>query len=107
MFYTFNQNNSGGNFVYNPVNGISHYVIVEADNLDEAINMAEEIGLYFDGEGDCECCGDRWSSYADESEEPKVYGETIENWKPAISKWIDGAEGFVHYKSGIFKGFGL
>lgn len=62
MFYQFNQNNSGGSFVVN--DKLCHNVIIEADNADEAINKAEELGCYWDGVlngRDCSCCGDRWS----------------------------------------------
>lgn len=63
MFYTFRQNNSGGTFVENWALGIGRTVIVEADSCDEANQIAEQIGLYFDGVGDClSCCGPRWRS---------------------------------------------
>ncbi|MFE4367966.1 MULTISPECIES: DUF7296 family protein [unclassified Streptomyces] len=58
-FYEFHQNNSGGGFDYDEDNGISVYVIIEAGSADVANARAEKIGLYFDGEGDCPCCGDR------------------------------------------------
>lgn len=108
-FYTYNQNNSGGRFVFNSNKGISHYVIVEADSVEEADRIAEGIGLYFDGEGDCPCCGDRWySPYGEGSVNPEVYGEPIT--KPfgtgLSGKWIDGPEGYVHYKDGTVMGFG-
>ncbi len=62
MFYHYSQNNSGGRFVYCPDRGISHHVIIEAVSDRAANIIAEDIGLYFDGEGDCTCCGDRWSA---------------------------------------------
>lgn len=61
MFYTFAQNNSGGSFV-----------------------IAESIGIYFDGvecDLDCECCGDRWSRYCDENDEPLINGQAISELK--------------------------
>jgi hypothetical protein len=61
MFYEFNQNNSGGRFVRNA--SVDHYVQIEANSLSEAIERAQNIGIYFNGvsEGsDCGCCGDRW-----------------------------------------------
>ena len=57
MFYEFIQNNSGGTFIYDEQKGISYSVIVEADSENDAITRAEQIGLYFDGKGDCPCCG--------------------------------------------------
>ena len=83
MFYTYNQNNSGGLFDYDEKRGIGQYVIVEADTPEEADSRAEEIGLYFDGSGDCECCGPRWSPVAnywnsDEgTEEPMIWDSVV------------------------------
>lgn len=60
-FYQFNQNNSGGSFDVD--NKVCHRLFIQADNVDEAAEIAESIGVYFNGvdEGmDCECCGDRW-----------------------------------------------
>jgi hypothetical protein len=73
-FYTFSQNNSGGYFDVDDSKGIGHYVIIEAVSEDDAILRAEEIGLHFDGFGDCPCCGNRWSSYCEESDRPEIYG---------------------------------
>jgi nitrogen regulatory protein PII-like uncharacterized protein len=60
-FYQFNQNNSGGRFDVD--NKVCHRLFIQADNVDEAIEIAESLGVYFDGcetGMDCECCGDRW-----------------------------------------------
>jgi hypothetical protein len=70
-FYVFNQNNSGGSFESN--DKLCHRVIIEADNVDDAVRIAENMGIYFNGcdEGmDCPCCGDRWYP-------------PYEEWKPA------------------------
>jgi len=82
MFYTFNQNNSGGSFVISPQDRISIYVVIEASDADHANQLAEEKGLYFDGcenGSDCECCGDRWSRAWESSgtEVPELYGKPI------------------------------
>lgn len=75
-FYTYNQNNSGGSFT-----GPAHYVIIEAPSPAMADVMAQSEGLYFDGEGDCSCCGTRWSAQnefwrGDEgTEKPEVWGD--------------------------------
>ena len=57
MFYTYRQNNSGGTFVYDESAGISVNVIIEANSREQAKRRAEQIGLYFDGQMDCDCCG--------------------------------------------------
>ncbi len=109
MFYHYSQNNSGGYFDYFPVDGISHHVIVEANSVTEANDIAEGIGLYFSGSGDCPCCGNRWSEqWSDDnrSEVPSVYGVPVEEYDPRGSflgiKFIDGYETFVHYADGSF-----
>lgn len=87
MFYSFNQNNSGGSFVID--DDVAHYVIIEADSADAANERAESIGIYFDGcetGYDCPCCGDRWYSAwsEDEGQEtPSIYGKPLaehEDW---------------------------
>ena len=73
MFYHFRQNNSGGYWV-GPIN-----VIVEANSPAEANEIASTVGpCYFDGDGDCSCCGNRWSELWENeegSESPEVWGE--------------------------------
>lgn len=118
-FFEYNQNNSGGSFDYVEEAGITHNVIIEADDAREADWRAEQIGLYFGGEGDCECCGDRWypqvgwGSAPDGDEVPSHYGEPLtDEYDPAEGptnfRWI--AEGradiFVHFKDGKIKGYG-
>lgn len=100
MFYTFTQNNSGGSFILDEEDGITHNVIVEANSKKQAISIAEGIGLYFDGEGDCECCGTRWSDYSpEEAESPSVYG--VHPAKSSSYKWMDeGKETVVHFLDG-------
>lgn len=69
MFFHFSQNNSGGVFT-----APAHHLVVEADTADEAVRKAESLGCYFDGAGDCPCCGDRWSDYSLKgTETPQVY----------------------------------
>lgn len=61
MYYIFDQNNSGGSFDVN--DNVAEYVIIEANNNEEANDKAEDIGIYFNGVNqglDCDCCGDRW-----------------------------------------------
>ncbi len=110
MFYGFKQNNSGGSFDFDGMKGISVFVIVEADNVDEANDLAEGIGLYFDGCSsgiDCTCCGDRWYPTYEgaASEYPSMYGGPDLSKGPYESHFIwmhnGKPEGFIHYKNGI------
>lgn len=105
MFYEFNQNNSGGSLDFDENDGITHFVVVEADDLQEAIHKAEKIGLYFDGcdNGiDCPCCGDRWyAPWKDDGEEfPTVYGSKITEKSIGIRWMQEGKEVCVHYADG-------
>ena len=104
-FYEYDQNNSGGGFDYNEQAGISVKVIVQATGYEDANARAQGIGLYFDGEGDCFCCGDRW--YAKCGEE----GMDLASLKQRFTDWADGKwfmkwmqpdqpEVFVHFADG-------
>lgn len=108
-FYTFDQNNSGGEFIIDRQAGIAPYVIIEADSPKEANEKAEEIGLYFDGGGDCPCCGNRWSEVSsyDGKESPKVYGQPADNYKTNLRWGPTGYEIAVHYKDGRVDSFGV
>jgi len=107
MFYDFRQNNSGGSFKV--TDSVGHYVIIEADNAQEANEKAEQVGIYFDGCStgkDCNCCGDRWYPQwdSDGSEEPSIYGENIEEYKNSIRYSVSDEEViFVYYKGGHSK----
>ena len=108
MFYHFNQNNSGGSFHFDDVSGITHHVIIEADNASEANTIAELIGIYFDGCStgrDCSCCGDRWSEVweSDTEEFPHIYGVSVQEAPNSkyTYRWMEpGKEACVHYKDG-------
>lgn len=114
MWYTYNQNNSGGRFDYDEMNGISHYVIVEADSPSDADRRAENIGIYFDDDYsiDCSCCGTRWGQAWDDGDEvPSIYSESVVDYLNNLPqkswlthKWIKGYEIFVHRKNGDFIG---
>lgn len=90
MFYTYDQNNSGGNFVIDE--NVDHYVIIEAESADEANEKATDIGLYFNGveEGvDCECCGDRWNEQWENGDPvPMIYGTNILDEPNKHDGWI-------------------
>jgi len=90
MFYTFKQNNSGGEFINDE--NVGSYVIIEADSLSEAVDRAKEVGLYWGGVRngiDCPCCGDRWYPWADVSEIPCIYGCPFEEIE-------DSRDGYIH-----------
>ncbi len=104
-FYKFRQNNSGGKFIVDPERGISVEVWIEADSTQHANTIAERVGLYFDGAGDCPCCGDRWylASDYDASETAPEYVLATIQWAAREIKAPEGtfvAEGFVHYLDG-------
>lgn len=105
MFYEFNQNNSGGRFDFNEEKGLTHIVIIEAVDKEEAEYKAGRIGIYFNGcdtGRDCSCCGDRWGdlSYEEGSEAPMHYGEPIAAAKFGMRWMKPGKEACVHYADG-------
>jgi len=107
-FFHYNQNNSGGSFVFDEDRGITHHVFVEAIDSAHADMLAEKIGLYFDGYGDCECCGDRWSTaYAGDAEDtPILYGQPVSEFTG--HRWMaPGKESVVHYLDGRKEWFGV
>lgn len=105
MFYTFNQNNSGGYFTEDERRGITCSVIVEADNSDEANYLAQRIGVYFDEDYavDCECCGPRWGKAWEDagSEVPSIFGQDVSGgtYSTEWTRWTDLAA-YIHYKDG-------
>lgn len=96
-YYEFNQNNSGGSF-----SGPAHFVFVEAETPEEADVAAERVGVYFDGSGDCECCGQRWYG---------AYGkpETAESVKAMIDNEMGKLGGYFRKTAFFFlrNGFAL
>lgn len=111
-FFTFNQNNSGGDFVLDEDAGLTHYVIIEAPNAEAANVKLGSLGGYFDGvdeDQDCPCCGDRWCRAweGDAHEDPRIYGQpAVESVSHAydvqLSKhWMPpGKELCIHYADG-------
>jgi hypothetical protein len=110
MYYTFRQTNSYGRFEFDMVNGISVNVIIEATSHEEANEIAQVIGIYFD-DGymrDCQCCGPRWRAVDeyDAEAEPSVYGQSV--YEPGFQmsssqarRYDDGyPEGFIHHMDG-------
>lgn len=96
MFYTVSQNNSGGYFINNE--DVAEYLIIEAHNNDDYEDKLEKITDKYSEY--CPCCGERWSSWNDGgTEEPKIHGETLQeffnspsifNDKDVIVYYLDG-----------------
>lgn len=118
-WYEYRQNNSGGFFNYDPKNGLSVKVYIEADSVREADERARSLGMYFDGVedgADCSCCGNRWPSaeYGSTAKTPPEKNEPMAertfysklNSSVSNIKWMkEGeAEVFVHPKDGPFYG---
>lgn len=105
-FYTYNQNNSGGSFDHQETAGIGYLVFVEAENEREADARAEDIGIYFDGSGDCPCCGNRWSPAweGDGHDKPSEYGEEWRACETGEEPTLDwGIPCYIHFADGTFK----
>lgn len=109
MFLTLEQNNIGGYYIEDDKFGIGCYIIIEADNIKEALRRLEQIADNYDESQNehsfyeyCECCGDRWNDWyksdSDMYEVPSIDGEPIKE-----CEWF--ADGYIHYKSGKIKYF--
>lgn len=103
-FYTYIQNNSGGGFVEDADLGVTHRVIVEADDAYDADRIAESIGIYFDEDYDvdCKCCGTRWSpAWGAGDPVPSIYGQDVSTGV-YYSEWTSWTtpEAYIHYKDG-------
>lgn len=102
MFYTFIQNNSGGEWIFNE--NLAHFTIVEANTYDDALEIAEKLEIYFNGVArgiDCSCCGDRWDDYNNNnSQTPKIYEKDIS--EQTFYHWgkDTDAQVIVHYLNG-------
>lgn len=80
-FFTFSQNNSGGYFIIN--DDVASYLIIEAQNAQEAIDKMEDITLNYSEY--CPCCGERWSTWIDDddgTEEPMIYDCKVKEKSP-------------------------
>ena len=106
-FYTFNQNNSGGYFVYNDEFGVCEYVIIESEGTSDAWDKLVAIGNnVLDMFDFCGCCGERWSNYITDDggkDSPMIWGEPLE----IVESGIFRSRAFVHYIDGTFKEFTL
>ncbi len=102
-FFYFPQNNSHG--AWRQDKNVSEHVLIEALNQKEAINIAESIGCYFDGRGDCHCCGPRWYVPFDKgTKTEQIYGKSAFLYQ---SRWMTEPV-TIHYKDGTIHkcGFG-
>jgi hypothetical protein len=95
MWFTFSQNNSGGRFVTDKSKGLGEVVWIEAYSMDRVLELASDIGIYFNGveeERDCDCCGDRWDL-------PNSYEGAIES-DLCYPAYLEG-KGYIHHLSGL------
>lgn len=96
VFWTYNQNNSGGEYIKNE--DIAEFVIIEADDYREANTRAKMIGLNPDA-AYCKCCGKRWSpmnSHDTPNGVPKIYDRKVEDYV----SWKPDSHAIIHYKDG-------
>ena len=102
-FFHFDQNNSGGYFVRDDQYGICESVIIEAETAKKAFSQLEEIGENVPGMFTfCDCCGERWSDWLDDSEgtdDPMIYNTPIEKVEASTFR----SKCFIHYVDGTFK----
>jgi hypothetical protein len=115
-YFHFSQNNSGGSFDFSEEQGLTHHVVIEAKDSQDANVTAIMKGLYFDGcsQGmDCSCCGDRWSRVGEWGEtngdaEPMVYDQPVGAFSDSFGGWMpDGKEIAVHHADGRIEWFGV
>jgi len=102
-WYEYSQNNSGGWFQHDEDAGIGYAVWVQARNYEEANQRAKAIGLYFDGEGDCSCCGDRWfDKWTEDGQvgEPFIYAGRFGGADSRGLRW--GLPAYAHRYDGTF-----
>lgn len=113
MWFCYTQNNSGGSFIFYKSGGITHHVLIEADDAEAANERALHIGLYWDGadkdvDRDCPCCGDRWHRARDDeaTKEPLIYDEDARNYDGYA--WMKkGKEIVLHHANGKIEWFGV
>jgi hypothetical protein len=80
-FFHFRQNNSGGRLDQDSV--LTEHMIIEAESECDALEKAEELGIYFNGvrrKMDCRCCGDRWDDFDTEVKLEKTGFQNIEEY---------------------------
>lgn len=105
MFHTFVQNFDGRHKIIN--DDISIFTVIEGENLEDIINLAQNLGIYFDGVKnfqDCSCCGDRWERPKQEelTNLAEIEGQLLsEFYDPTFdSGYSDKHDIVVHYMDG-------
>ena len=96
MFYTINQNNSGGYIIDNE--NVTDFVSVEANNFTEAEKKLESI--IEDYSEFCECCGERWHidlDNDDAEEIPMIYDTP---YNEGVSKFWSYGHIIIYYLDG-------
>ena len=93
-WFHYRQNNRGGQFL-----GPAIKVYIEAADETEAARIATKHGLYCDGDGDCPCCGDRWSNLYAEVEEGDDPVPDIAEFHEALP--LDTDHGKMYFKGEI------
>lgn len=97
MFYTYDQNNSGGYYIQNGI--VDIFVIVEGDTVEEIIEKAKDI--FEDYSEYCPCCGERWDlDIWGETldDEPLVYDIPAREFKDNFWKY---GNVIIYYKNGM------
>lgn len=111
MLYRFRQNNSWWHLTINDT--ICQLMIIEANNKDEALDIAESLWIYFDWVNcgiDCECCWDRWDEYPDEISFPYQWDKdnvfnTVEEYVEHLNNNYSKNTTRVFYLDGTIKSF--
>jgi hypothetical protein len=102
-FYLYDQNNSGGFFVYDE--NFGENVLIEARSSGEANEKMQDMGCY--GHSVCDCCGERWSMFYGEDSwgVHKTAEEVIAKYAPPAvidpqRPWERGQQLVIHYLDG-------
>lgn len=107
-YYTFYQNNSGGEYIRSPRHGVGEYIIIQAPDAEQAKAKFRTIGESVLGfRNYCPCCGERWYEESVTEEEgtlePTLYGEPVSEFKPSFWR----AKAYVHYYDGTLECYHL
>ena len=105
MFYRYRQNNSGGYFHQDDHVGVEVYI--EAKDAVEADRLAENVGIYFHGLGDCSCCGNRWHHAWEEGENETPYEETERLPYNSLVNWMDETTVHIYNFDGTHEKFNV